>query len=54
MYAWKSEKESICIDGIQKVEFDMVMLFNTTTVNDPMRQQRLANIACYKCGPKGH
>ena len=30
------------------------MSIDETTRNDPIRQQRLANITCSKCGQKGH
>ena len=36
------------------MEFDTVMSINPVTRNDPMRQQRLANVTCYMCSQKGH
>ena len=32
----------------------MVMLLKVTAGNKPMRQQRMVNIACFKCGPKAY
>ena len=37
---------------IQQIEFETVMSIDTTAENDPLRQLRLANITCYKCGQK--
>ena len=31
----------------------MVMSIDMTAGNDPIRQQKLANVTCYKCGQKG-
>ena len=50
----KIEREFLLVGGIQQTEFDTVMLIDTTTGNDPIRQQRSVTITCYKCGQKGH
>ena len=42
-YAQKIEREFSLAEGIQQTEFDMVMLIDMTTRNDPIGQQRLAN-----------
>ena len=39
---------------MQQTEFDAVMSVNSSTNNDPMRQERIANITCYKCRQKCH
>ena len=46
-------KRILLVKRIQQTEFDEVMLINGSASNNPMRQQRCANIACYKCGQKG-
>ena len=46
--------EFLLVEGIQQTDFDMAMSINMTTGNDPVRQQRLLNITCYRCGYKGH
>ena len=53
-YAQKIEREFLLLEGIQHTEFDTVMSIDATTGNNPIRQQRLATITCYKCGGKGH
>ena len=52
--AQKIESELFLMEEIYLTDFDMVMSNDVTTGNDPMRQQRLANLTCHKCGQKGH
>ena len=51
-YVQMIEREFLLVEGIQQMEFDWVMSVDVTTGNDPMRQQRVATITCYKCGHK--
>ena len=53
-YAQKIEREFLLVKGVQQRDFDIVMSIDVTAGNDPMRQQRLANMTSYKCGYKGH
>ena len=40
------------VEGIQQTEFDSVMSIDATAGNDPVRQQRVVTITCYKYGKK--
>ena len=53
-YAQKIYREFFLVEGIQQSKFDTVMSIDISTCNHPLRQQRLANITCYKCRQKGH
>ena len=50
----KLEREFLLAEGIQQTEFTMVMSNDPSASNDPMKQQQLEYITCYKCGQKGH
>ena len=49
-YAQKIEIEFLLVKGIWLTDFNMVMSIDAATGNDPMRQQRLGNVTCYKYG----
>ena len=53
-YVQKTEREFLFVEGIQQTKFDTIISIDTTSANDPMRQQLLANITCSKCSQNGH
>ena len=51
-YAQKIEREFLLVEGIQQTRVYMVESIDAAAGNDPMRQQRLASLTCYKCSQK--
>ena len=47
-------REFLFVEGPQQTEFNFVMLIDVTAGNEPIRQQSIATITCYKCRQKGH
>ena len=55
-FTFEVEWEYLLVKGIHQTDQDAVMSIDTQGLNsqDPMRQQRLANMISYKHGQKGH
>ena len=53
-FALKVESEYLLVEGIHQTDQDAVMSINALGLisQDPVRQQRLVNMSCYKCGQK--
>ena len=51
-YAQRIEREFLLVEALQQTEFDMVISIDAG--NNPMRQQKVATITCYKCALKCH
>ena len=49
---YKKLKENSC--SLKEIAFDTIMSLDVAAGNDMLRQQRLANITCFKYGQKGH
>ena len=53
-YVHKIKRPFLLVQGIQQMKFDTVISIDVTDGNDPMRQQRVGNITCFKCRQEGH
>ena len=51
-YMQKIEGEFLLVERFQQTKFDSLMSIDATARNDPLRQQGVTPITCYKCGKK--